>query len=112
MAGDRLPTSLLVEAHLKILTDRAVPYYFIQKGNPSSGLLVVKVCNLKGNARLLTQQRDFLEDKLVWINALDEEIVEESAADAYIQRAVGRDPDLWVLEIEDEAMTNPFEESM
>lgn len=110
MGEGRLPTGLLVEAVLATLTKRAVPYYFVQKGNHASGLLLVKLNGLSGQVRLLGQQRDFMEDKLVWSAAMDQEMVEESAADAYIQRAMMRDPDLWILEIEDENMINPFEE--
>lgn len=111
MGDGRLPTALWVEGVLTTLTQLAVPFYFVQKGNQASGLLLLKLNGLSGQVRLLAQQRDFVEDKLVWASALDQEMVEESAADAYIQRAVMRDPDLWVLEIEDETMTNPFEES-
>ena len=110
MSGGQLPTSLFVEGHLATLTAKGTFYYFIQKGNPSSGLLLLKLNGLKGHVRLLVQERDFMEDTLVWANALDEETVEESKADAYIQRAISRDPDLWVLEIEGTEMNNPFTE--
>lgn len=104
----RLPTALWVEGHLNVLTQRAVPFYFVQKGNNASGLLLLKLNGMKGAVKLLMQERDFLEDKLTWVNALDEEMVEEKRADDYIQRAIARDPDLWVLEIEDETLENPF----
>ncbi|MCB9981643.1 MAG: DUF1491 family protein [Rhodospirillales bacterium] len=107
----QIPTALFVDGHLANLTAKAVPYYFIQKGNAASGLILVKITNMKGQARLLVQQRDFMHDCLVWTAALDEETVEERDADAYIERAVSRDPDLWVLEIEDETLANPFEEA-
>ena len=77
MSDARLPTGLYVDAHLATLTRDAVPFYFIQKGNHSSGLLLVKINGLKGQVRLITQQRDFMEDKLVWAPALEEEVVEE-----------------------------------
>lgn len=107
----QIPTSLFVEGHLATLSSEAIPYYFIQKGNASSGLILVKISNMKGSTRLLMQQRDFNQDSLVWAPALNEEVVEETDADAYIKRAISRDPDLWVLEIEDKTLTNPFEDT-
>ena len=105
----RLPTSLWVEGHLHNLTVKAIHFYIIRKGNPASGIVMVKLNNLEGKARLLTQQRDIMTYKLGWIAALAEEIVEEAQADAYIQRAISRDPDLWVIEVEDREMQNPFD---
>ena len=108
--ADRLPTALYVEGHLKNLTDQAKYYHFVQKGNHSSGIIALKINNLEGKVKLIIQERDFMSDQMAWVPALSEEIVEESEADAYIQRAIGRDPDLWVIEIEDRDMNNPFED--
>ena len=108
--SDRLPTALYVDAHLKNLTAEAKFYHFIQKGNHSSGIVVLKINSLNGKVKLVIQERDFMTDKMAWAAALEEEIVDEPTADAYIQRAIARDPDLWVIEIEDRDMQNPFED--
>ena len=107
--SDRLPTALYVDAHLKVLTDRGIYFTFFQKGNASSGLILLKLNNLKGDLKLLAQERDFMTDQMSWISPLPEETLDEPTIDAYIQRAVSRDPDLWVIEIEDS--NNPFEDS-
>lgn len=107
--SDRLPTALWVDAHLEQLTKTGKFYYFIQKGNTSSGLVLLKLNGLQGRVRLLIQERDFMEYTLVWSAPMDEQIIEEKDADEYIKRAIERDPDLWALEIEDKKMNNPFE---
>jgi len=107
--SDRLPTALYVDAHLKTLTAQAKFYHFIQKGNHSSGIVMLKINSLRGKVKLIVQERDFMTDTMKWAAAMEEEIVEESDADTYIQRALQRDPDLWIIEIEDKDMQNPFE---
>lgn len=109
MDNTRLPTALWVEAHLRRLTEQGQGYYIINKGNHASGIVLLKINALDGFCRLLIQQRDFDTDKLIWVGALKEEIVEEAKADDYIHRATARDPDLWVIEIEDREKNNPFE---
>jgi hypothetical protein len=108
--SDRLPTALYVDAHLKNLTAQAKFYHYIQKGNHSSGIVMLKLNSLAGKVRLIIQDRNFMTDEMLWVAALSEEIVEEPEADAYIQRAISRDPDIWVIEIEDREMQNPFED--
>ncbi len=107
--SDRLPTALYVDAHLKTLTAQAKFYHFIQKGNHSSGIVMLKLNGLVGKVKLIIQERDFMTDKMTWVSAMQDEIVDETDADSYIERALSRDPDLWVIEIEDKEMQNPFD---
>ncbi len=110
MSDDRLPTHLWVEAHLIRLNAQGQAYYITNKGEQNSGMLLLKLADTRGLCRLLIQQRDFITNKMGWASALAEETVEEAKADEYICRAIERDPDLWVIEIEGSEMQNPFEE--
>lgn len=104
----RLPVHLWIDAHLKPLNDQGIFYYIQQRGERNTGTILLKISRLDGICLLLVQQRD-LDGKLGWMNALRKEHVEEADADQYIQRAISRDPDLWVIEIEDRDLNNPFE---
>lgn len=104
----RLPVHLWVDAQLAPLNARGIFYYIHQKGEQNSGVVMVKLNGLKGQCRLLIQQRDF-EGQLGWMNAMNKDHLDERDVDQYIQRAINRDPDMWVIEIEDPEMVNPFE---
>lgn len=100
----RIPVHLWVEAEIRRLSAEGFGVYVAARGDKTGGIVMQKISNLQGQCRLLIQQRD-LDGKLGWADALGAEFVEETQADAYIARATGRDPDLWVVEIEDRAMT-------
>ncbi len=104
---DRLPTALWVEAHLRRLTAEAVPYYIVKKGEYAGGMVLLKINALEDGCLVLSQQRD-IDGALGWMNVFEDGAVEEAQADAYIRRAIDRDPDVWVIEIEDREMHNPF----
>lgn len=102
-----IPVHIWIEAGIKSLEDRGIFYYIPQRGERNSGLVLLKISDRKGGCALLTQERD-LDGNLGWINAMGEEKLDEKKADDYIRRSIGRDPDLWVIEIEDPDMNNPF----
>lgn len=108
MTEDRLPTGLWIEAQLRHLGEKGIPYYIANKGAYASGTVLLKLNTLQNGCLLLLQVRD-MSGILGWMNALKTERVAEAEADAYIRRAVDRDPDVWVIEIEDRTGTNPFE---
>jgi hypothetical protein len=99
----RIPTHLWVEAEVRRLSGEGFGVYVAAHGDKTGGVVIQKISDMAGNCRLRGQQRDLL-GKLVWIDVLQDEIVPETEADAYIKRAVERDPDLWVVEIEDRSM--------
>lgn len=108
---DRLPTELWVKAHLRRCHAEAIPVTVLHRGEATGGTVLLKIFMRDAGCRVLSQVRDF-EGRLGWLSALGPSPVEEAAADAYIARALGRDPDLWVIEIESHDGSHPFEGQM
>ena len=108
MHDDRLPTDLWVMAHVRRCNDAGVPAMVARKGEAKGGTLILKINQYELGCRVLSQARD-LDGRLGWLAAFEGALVEEAEADAYIERAVSRDPDLWVVEIEDREGNHPFE---
>ena len=108
MSDDRVPTELWLKAHIRRLGQEAIPVVVTHRGEAMGGMALVKLNQLDLGCRVLTQQRG-LDGKLGWFAAFENRLVPEAEADAYIARAVKRDPDLWVVEIEDRAGKHLFE---
>jgi hypothetical protein len=108
MEDDRLPTGVWVQAVLAQCSAAAIPAVVRRRGDPHTGVLIARIDRLDGGNLLLTQQRD-VEGVLRWVDALTDPNPDGAAVEAYIDRAVARDPDLWVIEVEDREGRNPFE---
>jgi hypothetical protein len=107
MINTRIPISIWIDAHLRRLNEIGQGYYIVNKGAFDGGGFVLKISLLNGFCNVLTQIRDE-NGELGWMSATKDETIAETDADAYIHRAVGRDPDIWVIEIEDRGGQNPF----
>ncbi len=100
MSDDRLPTALWVQAGLAQCSGQGISAMVLHKGDPHTGVVLVKIATLDGACRLLTQQRD-MEGKLRWVDALPKDPTpSETDADAYQQCSLSEgggilaDPDL------------------
>ena len=108
MDDDRLPTDFVVRAALRECDLAAVPAMLLHKGEANSGTIVVKLNLLDGTCQILTQARDG-EGRLGWMSLYPQGPKAEREADAYIERSVKRDPDIWVVEIEHRQGWHPFQ---
>lgn len=108
MADPRLPTDMWVRAHIRRLSTQGKPIAVLRRGEPVGGLVVVRVNTLGEGTLILSQTRD-IDGNMAWLAANAGKRVPDSEADAYVERAVKRDPDLWVVEVEDRTGANPFE---
>jgi hypothetical protein len=94
----RLASGVWVSAYLTRLRLADIPAYVTAKGDPTAGAVVVKVALLDGTARAFERRSDLMTGNRAWIVLAEGQEVE---VDALLARARGRDPDLWVIELED-----------
>lgn len=108
MSDARLPAEVWIKAHIRRCIADNIPAVVVHRGEKNSGLLILKINQLEAGVRVLSQTRD-LDGALAWMPALSGKAVTDAEADAYIERAVKRDPDAWVVEIESRDGSHPFE---
>ena len=71
----------------------------IRKGDPRGGAVLVKQVNRRAGVTRLYAEATRADGESVWMQPRDS--TDERELDAYIERAVRIDPDLWVVEIDD-----------
>ena len=79
----------------------------LRKGDPDSGGILC-VLRARDSMVVLSQVRD-AEGRQAWMRGTGEAAVDQSTADAYVDRQVRRDPDLWVVEFDAPDLKPPFE---
>lgn len=108
MSEARLKTHLQIGAAVRLGSRLAIPVTVARRGEADAGAILIKLNQGAGRVSVLTQFRDF-DGRLSWLRATGPQPVEEAICDAYIEKAVKRDPDLWVVEVEDREGRHLFE---
>ncbi|HUN50634.1 MAG TPA: DUF1491 family protein [Candidatus Sulfotelmatobacter sp.] len=104
----RLKTELWVLATVRRCSVENVPCTVARRGDRDAGAVLLKINRFAEGCSVLAQSRT-LDGELVWSRGTGPEPVGETEADAYIARQIKRDPDLWVVEIEDRQGRKPFD---
>jgi GMP synthase (glutamine-hydrolysing) len=99
---DRLKTRFQVQAAVRAGTVQNIPVMVARRGDEDAGVILLKLNRSDLGCEVLAQTRSG-GGELAWQRVTGPAPVPEAEADAYIARAVTRDPDLWVIEIEDRA---------
>jgi hypothetical protein len=94
----RLATGVWVSAYLTRLRLADIPAYVTAKGDAEAGAVAVKVALLDGTARAFERRSDLMTGARAWILLAEGP---EAEVDALLSRTRARDPDLWVIELED-----------
>jgi hypothetical protein len=103
----RLKTRIVVQAAIRLCSQRAMPVAVTRHGDEDAGTIIVKLNQLDLGCTVLIETRA-PDGSRAWLRATGAAPVPEADADAYIARQAKRDPDLWVVEIEDRAGASPF----
>lgn len=96
----RLTSDIWVSAYLTRLRLANIPAYVTARGDATAGAVIVKVATLDGRARAFQRSFDLMNDTRVWVVLADGP---EAEVDATLSRQRARDPDLWLIEVEDRA---------
>jgi hypothetical protein len=95
-----LTTRLWVSAQVRLCDRAFLPATVVRSGDSDAGTVLIKVNRFEQGVTVYTQANAF-DDGPSWSRGTGPNPVPEAEADAYIARQVARDPDVWVLEIED-----------
>lgn len=104
----RLKAGMWVGAAVRLSDGAGRPAAVLRRGDPDSGGVLCVLRDREGRHVVLAQARDGT-GREAWIRGTGAEPVEEAVANAYVERATRRDPDLWVVEFDAPDLLPPFE---
>lgn len=96
----RLTAEFWVRAYLARLRLADIPAFIVARGDATAGAVLVKLSTLDGHGRLFQRSVDPASGGRIWTVLTDGA---DAETDAAIARQRARDPDLWVIEVEDRA---------
>lgn len=100
----RLKAGLWVSAYLRRVSQTGTFAAIVRRGDEAAGAIFIKINSLGDGIQLLAPAMPSLDDtepKRQW--EVRVRATEELEIDQYLRREAERDPDLWVIEVEDRA---------
>lgn len=107
MAEARIKAGIWVQAVLRMGQSDGRFGMVLRKGDPDAGGVLV-VLRGRAGCSVLSQARG-ADGEATWIRGTGPDAVDQAAADAYVERQLRFDPDLWVIEFESPDLLPPFE---
>lgn len=108
MTQPRLKTEIWFQAQLRVCDLRGISMMVLRRGDRDAGSVVLKRLGCEGGLALYAQTRR-TDGERAWLKVRLPDPAGEAEAEAYLAREVKRDPDLWIIEIEDRDGTYEFD---
>jgi len=102
----RLKSEIWVKGYIRRCQVEGAPAVLVRRGDADAGAIYIKVSRLDGTALLFGPAPAGLDDareERRWVPCLQHNPSPESEADAYLQRQIAFDPDIWIVAVEDGA---------
>ena len=108
MTEPRLKSGVWVSSALRRAHQQGRSGMVLRKGDADAGGVLV-VLRERGGTMLVLSQTRTADGEQAWIRGSGAIPVDQAGADAYVDRQVARDPDVWVIEIDGPDLVPPFE---
>ena len=100
----RLKAEIWIKAYLRSCNVANAPAMVVRHGDDDAGAIFIKINRLDGTARLFGPAPagfDTGQFERQWVAHLDAPETSEADVDAYLDRQLDFDRDIWVIEVED-----------
>lgn len=100
----RIKSELWVKAYLRRCQHEGVDAVLVRRGDADAGAVYIKLSRLDGTASLFGPAPaglDAAREERQWQACLPNEVVPEADADAFLQRQMQFDSDIWIVTVED-----------
>ncbi len=95
----RLKSGIYVKALIRRAEVEGAAAFVVRRGAEEAGALFLKIARLDGTCTVLNQARRG-EGELVWTKPLGDS-TDDAKAQAYFDKQIRFDPDIWIVEVED-----------
>lgn len=96
----RLRTEIWVKAQIRVCDVNSIPAFVRRRGDSEAGTVILLLDDLDGGVQVFSAAYE-ADGQRGWISAHGETPMTAQDAEAYIDRRLNIDPDVWVVEIED-----------
>ena len=107
MTTPRLKAGIFVRALIRRAQVAGAQAAVLRMGSEEAGAVIIRVAKLDGTCLLLNQARAG-DGELVWARPLGD-WTDEPRANAWCDKQIKFDPDIWIVEVEDKAGRNFLE---